>query len=68
MNHTHTFIYVPVAYLATFVLFLYWEAAMPRREATVLAPTFDKNVWYAVFEHSAGMVLVHCRQLRTTLV
>jgi len=25
-------------------------------------------VWYAVFEHSAGMVLVHYRQLRTALV
>jgi len=41
---------------------------MPRSQATILAPTFDKNVWYAVFGHSAGMVSVHYRQLRATLV
>jgi len=41
---------------------------VPRSQATILAPTLDKNVWYAVFEHSAGMVLVHYRQLRTALV
>jgi hypothetical protein len=61
------FVYVPEAYLATFK-FLCYDAAMPRSQATVLAPTFDTNVWYAVFEHSAGTALVHYLQLRPNLV